>query len=317
MASDKDTLIEFGFPPVRIDKALKATQGKGLQAALDWLDSHQNDAGIDDPIEEAPAQTVDSTGTEEAPAASAPAQSLVCNECGKQFSSHDKASYHASKSGHSDFSESTEAVKPLTEEEKAARLAEIQDKIAAKRKAQADKDKEEQRRNEMIRRKAGQEEQDIREKLQTQEQLKAIAKQRQEKELDKLARQRVKEQIESDRKEREARRRRDSAQDAAKQQQQQKPSMLQAGVPKVAAGSQARLQIRPMSKGLGDIGHITHVFESSQTLADVVNYVKQETGVKHFKLAMTFPRKEFGEKHQTKTLAELGLAPSAALAMTE
>ncbi|ORX69084.1 hypothetical protein DL89DRAFT_268120 [Linderina pennispora] len=304
MASDKDTLIEFGFPPVRIDKALKATQGKGLQAALDWLDSHQNDAGIDDPIEEAPAQTVDSTDTEEAPAASAPAQSLVCNECGKQFSSHDKASYHA------DFSESTEAVKPLTEEEKAARLAEIQDKIAAKRKAQADKDKEEQRRNEMIRRKAGQEEQDIREKLQTQEQLKAIAKQRQEKELDKLARQRVKEQIESDRKEREARRRRDSAQDAAKQQQQQKPSMLQAGVPKVAAGSQARLQIRPMSKGLGDIGHITHVFESSQTLADV-------TGVKHFKLAMTFPRKEFGEKHQTKTLAELGLAPSAALAMTE
>ncbi|KAJ1949067.1 hypothetical protein FBU59_001312 [Linderina macrospora] len=315
MASDRDTLVEFGFPAVRIDKALKATQGKGLQAALDWLDSHQNDAGIDDPIEEAPAPTVESTtSTDEAPAASA--QSLVCNECGKQFSSHDKASYHASKSGHSDFSESTEAVKPLTEEEKAEKFAQLQAKIAAKRKAQADKDKEEQKRNELIRRKAGQGEQEIREKLQEQEQLKAIAKQRQEKELDKLAKQRIKEQIESDRREREARRRRDSAQDAAKQQQP-KQSMLQAGVPKVAAGDQARLQIRPMSKGFGNIGHITHVFESSQTLADVVSFVKRETGISHFKLATTFPRKEFSERHQTRTLAELGLAPSAALAMTE
>ncbi|KAJ2890459.1 hypothetical protein IWW38_004116, partial [Coemansia aciculifera] len=114
--SDKDTLLEFGFSAVRVDKALKATNNSGLQPALDWLDTHENDAGIDDP-----AVPVDSDnsgalagaeggGGEGASSVSNEhAQSLVCNECNKQFKNADLAQYHATKTGHSDFSESTEA----------------------------------------------------------------------------------------------------------------------------------------------------------------------------------------------------------------
>jgi hypothetical protein len=48
-----------------------------------------------------------------------------------------------------DFSESTEEIAPLTEEEKKARLEEIRQKLAAKRAVQAEQDKVDQKRNEV------------------------------------------------------------------------------------------------------------------------------------------------------------------------
>lgn len=50
---------------------------------------------------------------------------------------------------HTDFAESTEEIKPLTEEEKKARLAELKAGVAEKRAKQAVIDKEEQRKNEV------------------------------------------------------------------------------------------------------------------------------------------------------------------------
>ena len=46
----------------------------------------------------------------------------VCS-CGKLLKSEDEAQVHATRSGHTNFSESVEEVKPLTEEEKKAQLA--------------------------------------------------------------------------------------------------------------------------------------------------------------------------------------------------
>jgi transcription elongation GreA/GreB family factor len=51
--------------------------------------------------------------------------------------------------GHADFSESTEEIAPLTEEEKKQKLVELREKVAAKRANQAIVDKEEQKRNEV------------------------------------------------------------------------------------------------------------------------------------------------------------------------
>lgn len=76
-------------------------------------------------------------------------RSLACNECGKKFRSQAQAEFHASKSGHADFSESTEEIAPLTEEEKKAKLEELRQKLAAKRAAQAEQDKLDQKRNEV------------------------------------------------------------------------------------------------------------------------------------------------------------------------
>lgn len=102
------------------------------------------------------------------------AKSMICNECGKKFRSVAQAEFHASKtyvtpewrgrrgislsrSGltvmrnreHVDFSESTEEIAPLTEEEKKARLEELRQNLAEKRAKQAILDKEEQKRNEV------------------------------------------------------------------------------------------------------------------------------------------------------------------------
>jgi len=48
---------------------------------------------------------------------------LFAFSCGKLLKSEDEAQLHASRSGHANFSESVEEVKPLTEDEKQAQLA--------------------------------------------------------------------------------------------------------------------------------------------------------------------------------------------------
>ena len=50
---------------------------------------------------------------------------------------------------HTDFSESTEEVKPLTEEEKKAKLEELRSKLANKRAGRSEQDKEDKKRNEV------------------------------------------------------------------------------------------------------------------------------------------------------------------------
>ena len=53
-------------------------------------------------------------------------------------------------SDHTDFSESTEEIAPLTEEEKAAKLEELRERLKVKRTAQSATDKEDAKRNEVI-----------------------------------------------------------------------------------------------------------------------------------------------------------------------
>ena len=78
------------------------------------------------------------------------ALSLVCNDCGTQLRSHAAAEFHAAKTQHVNFSESTEEIKPLTEEEKAEKLAELKRKLAEKRAGSSTQDKLDQKRNEVI-----------------------------------------------------------------------------------------------------------------------------------------------------------------------
>lgn len=52
-------------------------------------------------------------------------------------------------SEHTDFSESTEEIAPLTEEEKKAKLEELRERVRAKKTAASVKDKEEAKENEV------------------------------------------------------------------------------------------------------------------------------------------------------------------------
>lgn len=114
--------------------------------AIEWLEANQ-----DKSIEEIRAESTKSPESEEGPQLKEgeEARSLVCNECGKKFRSHAQAEFHASKTQHVDFSESTEEIAPLTEEQKKQKLQELREKLAAKRAAQAEQDKIDQKRNEV------------------------------------------------------------------------------------------------------------------------------------------------------------------------
>ncbi|KAJ1891467.1 hypothetical protein LPJ66_006901 [Kickxella alabastrina] len=325
--SDKATLIEFGFTELRAEKALRATSNSGLQQALDWLEAHSNDADIDDPISESSA----SSSAPLSAATEGAAESLQCTDCGKQFATPELAQYHATKSGHANFAESTEAVKPLSKEEKQEKLQEVQRKIAAKRAQREEEARAEQKQGELIRRKAGQDMTEAVERMKEEEVRRALAKQKREKEDDKRAEARIKQMILQDKKDRAARVAKEKAErdgTSGHEEAGKGPagadaavSLLDAGVPtvSVAKGSSARLQIRPVLQSDKDVRPLTKTFGAEQTLGEVVDAVRKEMeGVpKHFKLSMAFPRKDFSSHDEKKTLRELGLAPSAALILTE
>lgn len=60
------------------------------------------------------------------------------------FDSYLNVEYHAAKSGHSDFSESLEEKKPLTEEEKKEQLRLVEEKIKQKRKEREERERKEE-----------------------------------------------------------------------------------------------------------------------------------------------------------------------------
>ena len=114
-----------------------------VQGALEWLEKTQ-----DKPLDEILAE---GKGEDDGmPAADGDvANSLLCKECGKKFRGQAQAEFHASKSGHVDFEESTEELAPLTEEQKKEKLEELRAKLAEKRAGQSEQDKIDKKRNEV------------------------------------------------------------------------------------------------------------------------------------------------------------------------
>lgn len=143
-----------------------------MQGAIQWLEDNQNKSIEDIQADEASKAEDDDDAETKAKIAeleTGQAKSLVCNDCGKRFKNEDLASFHAAKtyalvrppleaekcnanlfnSQHTDFSQSTEEIAPLSEEEKAIRLQELREKLQAKRALQSVKDKEDHKRNEV------------------------------------------------------------------------------------------------------------------------------------------------------------------------
>lgn len=176
--------------------------------AIDWLDTNA-EKSLDDIKAAEQAQTA-----AQAAEAEEQAKSLVCNECGKKFRGTAQAEFHASKSGHTDFAESTEEIVPLTEEEKAAKLNDLREKLAAKRGLQAEQDKVDQKRNEQINRKKTKESEDAKEQLKIREQIKDAEKKRQERQADIDAKKRIQAIIAADKEERRLKAEREKAERA-------------------------------------------------------------------------------------------------------
>ncbi|KAK4982381.1 hypothetical protein LTR66_009308, partial [Elasticomyces elasticus] len=152
--SDLSMLLDMGFEKEKAEMGLK--KGGNLTGAIDWLEKNAEKSIEDLKADE--AADIEVNGPALQPGEEA--RSLVCNDCGKKFRSTAQAEYHASKTEHTNFAESTEEVKPLTEEEKAAKLAELRQKAAERKAGQSDQDKLERKRNEQIRMKSTKEQSD-------------------------------------------------------------------------------------------------------------------------------------------------------------
>ncbi|KAJ1653427.1 UBX domain-containing protein 1 [Dispira simplex] len=297
------TLTEMGFPRDKINQALTATDNQGLQPAMDWLLAHADDATGESTTDTAATPTQENTPV---------AQSLRCNECEKNFKSVTEAEYHASKTGHTDFAESIETVKPLTAEEKAQRLVQLKKRMAEKKAERLAREAEEERERERLRRASGREFTKVKEDIVEKQILRDIEAKKREKREDQLARQRIKQQIEQDKKERAARR------EQERLARQELPVTTDTVVPSAdtpvvhTEGFQrTRIQIRPTEGP-----PFTHNFDADAQLDQIYDFVRAKTGAENFTLMTTFPRRTLSIDQGGQTLRELGLVPSAALAMS-
>lgn len=130
------------------------------------------------------------------------AGSLKCDDCGKLFKSPAIAEFHATKTGHQNFSESTEKIAALTEEQKKEKLAELKALLAAKREKQAKEDIAAAKANELIKRKSGAEARAAREQLEQKQMLKDIVERKREKQAEKAALEAIRKQVEEDKRNR-------------------------------------------------------------------------------------------------------------------
>jgi hypothetical protein len=126
------------------------------------------------------------------------ASCLKCNECNKKFSSVDLAHLHATKTGHSDFAESTENT-AMSAEERAAHLETLKTRLKTRKEQEARQAAELAKSNELLRRKAGKDLSEFKEKLEEKQVNKALEEQKRAKLEEKAAKTRILAQIEEDR----------------------------------------------------------------------------------------------------------------------
>ncbi|KXN86190.1 UBX domain-containing protein 1 [Leucoagaricus sp. SymC.cos] len=349
MPSDKDTLLGMGFDPARVEWAIKATGGRGLQPAMDHLFENEEkpvpdlnataetskpaapqQIDEDDEDDLAALQNLDMKGAAAAAAAAVAsdspteAKSIKCSQCGKTFKNTSLANWHAEKSGHDQFEESAEEIKPLTEEEKKQKLAELREKMAAKRALKVEEDAKEAKANEAIRRKAGKDMNQIREELKLKEAQKEAEAKKREKIEDARARAAVKAQIEADKR---ARAEKAAMEKALREGRADPGATTPVNVPKPTAAAEAtagtagrdfkdtRLQIRMSTGGQP----LTTTLPSDALLREVAEYIAGQNlavDVETVTLAQHFPRRTFTRADFSKSLRDLGLTPSAVILAT-
>ncbi|XP_076068636.1 UBX domain-containing protein 1 isoform X3 [Oratosquilla oratoria] len=326
------TLIEMGFPQKRAEKALAITGGS-IEQAMEWLLAHSDDPGVDEETTQATGEVSEGSikaeektrvdggqesedkteagGSEEQQEETA--KSIRCDDCGKLFNTPEEVEFHATKSGHSNFSESIEEKKPLSDEEKKEKVKELEEKLKARRQEKHEQEVSELRERERKRIQIGKEMAEAKRRMQEDEMKRIAEERRRDKLEDKLARQRVKEQIEKDR---EARKEKFGG-GAAAAAVVPKPQIAQVPVQQAAAPkkdySTTRLQIR-LPTGPPQVQE----FKAKEPLSAVRLWVSlnRKDGVgadAEFTLSTTFPRRIFSEDDMEKPLDVLNLVPSAVL----
>jgi len=202
----------------------------------------------------------------------------------------------------------------LTEEEKAIKLAELKERMLAKKALNAKKEAEEFKANEAIRRKGGKDQAQIKADLALKEAEKEALQRKKDKIADAKAKAAVRAQIEADKRaraDRAAREKalRDGVAPPVPVETRSAPKAVAATTGEKKIYDQTRLQIRLPNGGQP----LVHAVASSATLGEVAAWVKEQAGLSTVVLSSAFPRKTYVAADEAKTMAELGLSPSAVL----
>ncbi|XP_072754755.1 UBX domain-containing protein 1 [Anoplolepis gracilipes] len=315
-----DILVDMGFSISKAEKALEITGNKGVEPAMEWLLAHSDEAEpAPEPSigESAPALAADTPIQDNVASASnqlvsttdcETAKSMKCDVCGKLFKSNLEVEFHATKSGHDRFSESTEEKKPLTEEEKREQLKMLEEKLRQKRKEREEQEKKDAFEREKNRIRSGKEMSEARKKLEELEMKKLLEQRKREKAEEKEARERVRAQIEADKAARRAK---------ATAENNQSVNTTSASLCTITSSTsthhrkdytETRLQLR-----LTNGQTLTQSFGSKEQLSAVRLFIEMNRtdGNGPFQLMTTFPKKVFTDEDYDTPLDVLGLVPSA------
>ncbi|XP_022669871.1 UBX domain-containing protein 1-like isoform X1 [Varroa destructor] len=324
-----DQLKEMGFDAIKVEMAMRETGGSSLEQAMEWILAHNEDEKRQQPgpssnlkTESAgPAQAELSTADEgpvpedQRTVQGQEARSMKCDDCGKLFPNEDALVWHASKSGHTNFSESQEAIKPKTPEELKAAKDALEARIKANRLIRLEKERQEEHERERLRRAQGREIVELRQKFKEDEIKREAEARRREKQEGAAARRKILEEIERDKEER----RKKLQQPATGGAAQNIPVMPATPKPAATTGpakeyNECRIHIR-----LTNGQTLTQTFKSCEQLAAVRCYIMTNRldGDVPFQLMTSFPKKIFTEEDMTRTLKELSLVPSAVLILSK
>ncbi|CAL8106479.1 unnamed protein product [Calicophoron daubneyi] len=310
MPSDLDSLIEMGFPKNLAEEALIHTNNRGLEAAMDWLFEHQGKGEDVDQASESPAAEGEPKTTE-MDASAAPekhAKSLKCVDCNKLLRNNDEVQLHSARTGHVNYSESADEIRPLTEEEKKLQLAKLQDLLRSKKQERLEHEREAELEREKQRRIQGKHIVSAKVLYEEEEMRRFVEEKKRQKEEDREYKARLKAEIARDREERKMRELGEVPTPTVP------PPPYEPKPAQRPTSTACRLHIR-----LPDGSALTNEFGASEPLSAVILYISQHwpdcpgIDTTQIQVLTNFPKHEFSDKDLQTSLAGLGLCPSSAL----
>ncbi|PAV57606.1 hypothetical protein WR25_03452 [Diploscapter pachys] len=235
--------------------------------------------------------------------------SFKCDDCGKLLKDDMAVQWHASKTGHANYSESEEALKPLTAEEKKQKAEELRQKIKTVMAEKDEKSRKEAIEKERIRREEGKKVIEMKEEMARKEMLAIAEARKREKMETEAAKKRVLEEIARDRAERAER----AAGGAAKPTERPAapaPVQQQASAPKNY--DETTIQFRLLNGSI-----VKQKFGAKETLAAVRTWlIANHLPDQEFSMLVPFPNKVFKSEDYMAPLHSLGLVPNASLVVT-
>lgn len=205
--------------------------------------------------------------------------------------------------------EDTAGTSQSASNEEEAKLEETRKFLEQKRRERIEEEKRLEKESEIRRRKEGKDMQNLRAWQKDQEIKEVKESIKRDRLEEQAARERIRAQIAADRAERAHKFSPEAQEQATTSQSANAQSSNKATV---TAADESRLQFR-FASGTSN----TQNFKNSTILSEVRDYVTREllpgTGIKDFTLATTYPKRELTNEHNSKTLIELELFPSAVI----